>query len=265
MKTVVYYFNYFLILITFGFLAFTNSCKNTTSESNSQLIVGLQGGYPPFEFRHSNGELVGFDIAIAHIIAEKLNRTLVIKDMDFDGTILSLKQGKIDLIISGMNITSSRMKEIQMIPYHGENVKELTLIFWNEIPQGVTSIDDIATLPNSSISVEAGSIAEQYLKRFKKINAKSFESVLNSLLDVKYGKSTANLVQPDVATYLKSQHPEINTLSVPLNDEDQIMGFGIGVKKGNRLFEQVFHIISELKKSGELRELENMWFHQEEQ
>ena len=35
-------------------------------------------------------------------------------------------------------------------------------------------------------------------------------------MDVKYGKSAANLVEPDVAEYLKKQHPEIKILNVPL-------------------------------------------------
>ena len=90
-------------------------------------------------------KLVGFDVDVAELIAEKLGKTLVIKDMEFEGEILSLKQGKIDLILSGMDITPSRLKEILMVPYHGEATISLSLIFWNEIPEGVNSLEDIAT------------------------------------------------------------------------------------------------------------------------
>jgi len=235
--------------------------QSSEKPAHEVLVVGLQSGYPPFEFMDSQGKIIGFDIDLAGRIAEKLDKTLVIKDMDFDGEILSLKQGKIDLIMSGMNITPSRLKEILMVPYHGEAASSLSLIFWNEIPSGVHSLEDLALLPNHNVSVESGTIPEAYMERYKGIHVKSFQGALAPLLDVKYGKSLANLVEPDVAEYLKKQHPEIRILTIPLSKDEVILGFGIGIKKGNQvLFDQIQQIIQELKSSGELKQLEDKWF-----
>lgn len=242
-------------------IIFVKHFQATEKHSQETLIIGLQSGYPPFEFMDTTGKIVGFDVEIAEIIAEKLQKTLVIKDMEFEGEILSLKQGKIDLIISGMNITPSRLKEILMVSYHGEEATSLSLIFWNEIPPGVNTIEDIALLPNPTVSVESGAIPETYMHRYANINAKSFQGALGPLMDVKYGKSMANLVEPDVAEYLQKQHPEIKILNVPLPKEETIMGFGIGIKKENQeLFQQIQTIIQGLKASGELKQLENKWF-----
>ena len=242
-------------------IIFMKHFQATEKPSQETLIIGLQSGYPPFEFMDTTGKIVGFDVEIAEIIAEKLQKTLVIKDMEFEGEILSLKQGKIDLIISGMNITPSRLKEILMVSYHGEEATSLSLIFWNEIPPGVNTIEDIALLPNPTVSVESGAIPETYMHRYANINAKSFQGALGPLMDVKYGKSMANLVEPDVAEYLQKQHPEIKILNVPLPKEETIMGFGIGIKKENQeLFQQIQTIIQGLKASGELKQLENKWF-----
>lgn len=233
----------------------------TEHPSQETLIIGLQSGYPPFEFMDTTGKIVGFDVEVAKIIAEKLQKTLIIKDMEFEGEILSLNQGKIDLIISGMNITPSRLKEILMIPYHGEEATSLSLIFWNAIPAGVSTIEDIALLPSPTISVESGSIPEAYMNRYANIHTKSFQGALSPLMDVKYGKSMANLVEPDVAEYLKKKHSEIKILNVPLPKEETIMGFGIGIKKENqKLFQQIQKIIQDLKASGKLKELEDNWF-----
>lgn len=237
------------------------SFKLTEKSADEALVVGLQSGYPPFEFMDAEGKIVGFDIDLAGCIAEKLGKTLVIKDMEFEGEILSLKQGKIDLIISGMNITPGRLKEILMVPYHGEAATALSLIFWNEIPEGVHSLEDIATLPNPTVSVESGTIPEIFMDRYKEITSKSFQGALGPLVDVKYGKSVANLVEPDVAEYLKQQHPEIKILSVPLPKDEKILGFGIGVNKENQeLYQQIQRVIGELKASGELKNLEDQWF-----
>lgn len=226
------------------------------------LVVGLQqSAYPPFEFMDSKGNLVGFDVDLAALIANKLDRQLVVKEMEFEGLILSLKQGKIDLILSGINITPSRMREIEMVPYHGEAATHLTLVFWGEPPEEVHGLEEIAKLPRASISVEAGSIPEAHMSHFPTIRVKSFQGALAPLLDVKYGKSTASLVEPEVAEYLKGEHPEIALVDVPFLPSEQILGFGIGIKKGNEeLLGQVSGVIHDLKGSGELKALESQWF-----
>jgi arginine transport system substrate-binding protein len=249
------------IIAALAAASFLGSIALFQAVDHDTLVVGLQSGYPPFEFMDTGGTVVGFDVELAKRIAEKLDKRLVIKDMEFEGEILLLKQGKIDLIMSGMNITPSRLKEILMVPYHGEAATSLSLIFWNEIPQGVHSIEDIAKLPNPAISVESGAIPETYISHYQGIHAKSFQGALAPLMDVKYGKSVANLVEPDVAEYLKQQHPEIKILTVPLSKEEAILGFGIGIKKENQaMFQQIQQIIHELKASGELKQLEDKWF-----
>lgn len=238
-----------------------NCCSSSQPTRSESLVVGLQSGYPPFEYMNQEGKIVGFDVELAGILAEKLGKKLVVQDMEFEGEILSLKQGKIDLIISGMNITPSRLREIDMIPYHGDKATSLSLLFWNEIPNQVTTLEELGALPRTFISVESGSIPEEYLTKFPKIRSKSFQGALSPLMDVKFGKSTANLVQPDVAVYLKSQHPEIKVLNITLSPEDQVLGFGIGIKKGNsELQQKVEGIIQQLRESGELKKLEDKWF-----
>jgi arginine transport system substrate-binding protein len=256
----IYKYGLFLAL---AFLASSfMGCSAAKEAKKSELLtIGLQSGYPPFEFMDSKGQIIGFDVDLAKIIAEKLNKQLAIKDMEFEGTILSLKQGKIDLIMSGMNITPSRLKEILMVPYHGDTATHLSLIFWGEVPEGIHQLEDIAHLPHGSVSVESGAIQEAYMGHYPQIQVKSFQGALAPLMDVKYGKSTANLVEPDVAEYIKGQHPEIAIINVPLPPEEQILGFGIGIKKENQeLFNQVSEIIQELRRSGELQKLEERWF-----
>lgn len=224
------------------------------------LTIGLQSGYPPFEYRDESGQIVGFDIDVAELIAAKLGKKLVVKDMDFDAEILSLKQGKIDLIVSGMNITPSREKEIFMVPYHG-TATSLSLIFWEAIPKGVKTIDDLIKLPHHTITVGTGTTSEHYLTQYPALQPKSLEGALSCLMDVKYGKSLANLVESDVAQYLQTQHPQIKILEVPLEKNETIAGVGIGVNKKNQaLYETIRETIEGLKATGELTQLEDKWF-----
>ena len=254
---------YFYIFISILSLVALAACSSSHSEKEgSTLVIGTQTGYPPFEFIDANGQAVGFDLELAQLLADRLNKKLVIKDMEFEGIILSLKQGKIDLAVCGMNITPSRLQEIEMIPYHGNDLASYSLIFWKEIPSGIQSLEDLNKIPGAVIAVESGSIPENYLReKYPTMPIKPLQGALNPLIDVKYGKSTANLVEPDVAHYLQTKYSDIQVLSIPLTKEDHILGFGIGVKKGNTdLLNQVTGLIEEFKASGELGKLEKKWF-----
>lgn len=238
----------------------TSKEKPPTSDT---LTLGLQSEYPPFVFIDEKGDITGFDIDVAKGIAEKLGKKLIVKEMDFDGEILALQQGKIDIVMSGMNIIPAREKEIFMAPYHGDTATSLSLIFWNNIPPEVNSLDDVKKLPNSTISVGTGTIPESYMSlRFPSIPTRSFQGAFAGLIDVKYGKSAANLVETDVAKYLKKQHPEVKILEVPLTKEDQVGGFGIGISKNNpELFKNVRQAIEQMKSSGQLKTIEDEWFY----
>lgn len=251
----------YLVFAVIAFIALGMGILNfkptAPTDKNTILTIGLESSYPPFDFVDEQGNIIGFDVDVAQLIADKLNMKLAVKDMEFEGMILSLKQGKVDLIMSGMNITPSRLKEILMVPYHGETTTHLSLMFWGEIPNGIHKLEDI----KGCVSVQSGSVSEAYLSRLPALKVKSFQGALAPLMDVKYGKSTANLVESDVAEYLKGEHPEIIIMNVPLPPEEHIFGFGIGIKKENQaLFIQVSKIIQELKESGELKKLEDKWF-----
>lgn len=79
------------------------------------LVVGMSADYPPYEFTtNKNGktEYVGFEVDLAKQFAKDLGVKLVIKNMDFDSLLVALETGKIDTIISGMNVTNERKKSV---------------------------------------------------------------------------------------------------------------------------------------------------------
>jgi ABC-type amino acid transport substrate-binding protein len=249
--------------ISLGFIVINYLSKENHSPTDT-ITIGLQSGYPPFEYRDDNGEIIGFDIDVAKEIASKLNKKLVVKDMEFEGEILSLKQGKIDLIISGMNITPKREEEIFMVPYHGDTDSSLSLVFWEKIPSEITSLKDLEKFPQLKICVGAATTAEAYLNKFPNIKFSSFDGSLACLMDVKYGKSVATLVESDVGEYLQKEHPQAKLVKVPLLNNETISGCGIGINKKNEALPlQISEIIEDLKASGKLKQLEDKWFKNE--
>src|SRR5699024_9299005 len=94
-------------------------------ETPGVLRVGMEANYAPFnwsqpndengavEISNSKGEYAnGYDVAIAKIIADKLDLKLEIVKSEWDGLPVSLTSGKTDVIIAGMSPTEERKKMV---------------------------------------------------------------------------------------------------------------------------------------------------------
>jgi len=78
----------------------------------ADLRVGVEGAYPPFSWKESDGTLKGFDIEIAEAICAEMKRKCVLIEQDWDGMIPALLAKKFDTIIASMSITEERKKRV---------------------------------------------------------------------------------------------------------------------------------------------------------
>ena len=83
-----------------------------TSAQSADLRVGVEGAYPPFSWKESDGTLKGFDIEIAEAICAEMGRNCVLVEQDWDGMIPALLAKKFDAIIASMSITEERKKRV---------------------------------------------------------------------------------------------------------------------------------------------------------
>ncbi len=77
----------------------------------SVLRVATNAEFPPYEF-HTEKGIDGIDMEIARYIADYLNRSLEIVDMEFDAVIDAVKSGKADLGLAGFSVTEERARII---------------------------------------------------------------------------------------------------------------------------------------------------------
>lgn len=247
-------FNYFIAIFSI-ILALTTGLRAT------DLVVGTTSAYAPYVSLDEQGQYVGFDIDMAQELAKKLGRSLVIKDLgSMPALILALKQNKIDLLIWAISITEERQKQMEMIYYQGEKVTSLPLLFWKNIPAQISTIEDLTKAPNAVISVEAGSFQESFLLSVSGLNLKQVDKVMDALIELKYGKSLATMVDPSLLSTVMEKFPEVKVLSVPLPLSAQALGNGICINKSNSaLITQVKQAVAELRSDGKIAELERKW------
>ena len=229
--------------------------------SASDLIVGTTSAYAPYVSLNEQGEYIGFDIDIANELGKKLNRRVVIKDLgSMPALFLALKQNKIDVIIWAISITAERQKQMEMVYYQGEKVTSLPLLFWKEIPENINSLDDMAKNSKAIIAVEAGSFQDSFLQSVPGLSLKHVDKVMDALLEIKYGKSTATMIDPSLLSIVGKQFPELKIIDVPLPETEQSFGCGICLNKKNTgLIVDIRQTVSALRNEGKIDELEKKW------
>ncbi|MBQ8498217.1 transporter substrate-binding domain-containing protein [Chlamydia sp.] len=232
----------------------TNCSKEGETSLSEKFIVGTNATYPPFEFVDNKGEIVGFDIDLAKEISKKLGKQLDVREFAFDALILNLKQHRIDAIMTGMSITPSRSKEILMIPYYGEEIKHLVLVFQgeNEQPLPLTQY--------SSVAVQTGTYQEDYLRSLPGVHVRSFDSTLEVLMEVMHNKSPVAILEPSIAQVVLKDFPTLSTATIDLPEDQWVLGYGIGVASDRPVLAfEIEGALQEIKKEGILAELEQKW------
>ncbi len=82
------------------------------AQAAEKLRIGVEGAYPPFSWKESDGTLKGFDIEIAEALCKEMKRECVLVEQDWDGMIPALLARKFDAIVASMSITPERKKRV---------------------------------------------------------------------------------------------------------------------------------------------------------
>jgi len=114
-----------MVIIAVGFAGCTSNADQTTeggattqAEEKTVYIVGIDGEYPPYSYIDSEGKPQGFDVDSIKWIAEEQGFEVKIQPMAWDGIIVALQNGKIDMVYSGMTITEERKEQVSFsMPY----------------------------------------------------------------------------------------------------------------------------------------------------
>lgn len=254
-----------IIAVTFIGLFWFKPWKEN-NKSDDTLVIGMMSGWAPFMSVNPQGKYEGFDVDIALELCARLRKNCQINDIgSLASLFIALETNKIDAVLSGLDITKARREKLSMVPYFGEGLMEYSLVFWQKIPDNVSTIADLKNLPRPIIVVEPGVGPEKYLDQFEFLEKKQIASLSDRLIDLQFGKSTAVYLEPKMAKMLMSKNPQLKALNVPLPREFQIDGMGIALKKADKtLSDTIALAIDDMKRDGTIDKLASRWFVEDE-
>ena len=114
-KSAVWLVVFLLVTVGMGVSVFFS----IQGEKEADYVVETNAFFAPFEY-YENRQIVGVDVDIVDRVAEKLNKTIQIKNVEFDVIIDNVEAGKIaDAGAAGLTITPARKEKVNFtIPYY---------------------------------------------------------------------------------------------------------------------------------------------------
>ncbi len=223
--------------------------------SKDVWIVGTESTYPPFEFRTSDNELVGFDVDMVTTIAEKLGKKVEWVDMAFDGLIPAMLTHKIDMIAAGMTITPKRLEKIAFsAPIYNP------LSAFCVLPENVQK--DASGFEGKTLAAQLGSTQDLYIKSMKNVVSKSYQKCDDCLRELLYGRVDAVLLPGPVANgYLQSKDFKDKVVMCALTEVTKnSVGVAIGMPKDDpELVAAVDKALAEMTEKGEIKAISDKW------
>mgnify|MGYP000363219439 CR=1 FL=1 len=137
-------------------------------ESKDQLVVATNAAFEPFEYKDGESYL-GVDMEIAALLAEKLNKELVIQNMDFDAVCLSVGQHKCDLAMAGLTVREDRKEHVNFSDSYYKASQRLVVKGDDTTFDKCKTADDIVKILNekdesTKIGVQNGTTGQKYVQ-----------------------------------------------------------------------------------------------------
>jgi polar amino acid transport system substrate-binding protein len=223
------------------------------------LSVGIEIGYPPFEYWDTDGKTpIGFDVSLGKALAGKLGLTVKFDDRAWVGIFAGVATNKYDCIISAVTITEERKQVYNFTqPYIG-NAQSIVLL--KNSPNKIQKPEDLGGLRVSyQEETASGVYVAKLIGSGIKITVFEYDNVMNCFDELKLGRVDAIICDSLVALdYVGAPDSVFTTAWQGVSDEQ----FGVCLKKGNdKLTAALNTALDELFQDGTMKKLSEDIFH----
>ncbi len=224
-----------------------------------ELVFCSDITYPPEEF-FQGAKPVGSDIDIGNDIARRFGVKARFKNTGFDAIIAALQAKKCDAIISGMNDTAERRKQVNFVDYI--SVGQSLMVK----PGNPKQIKGLASLSGHSVSVETGTTNKDFLEETSEklqkegkapINVKTFPKDTDAAAALRTGRVDAYFGDSPVVAYYVAQTPSAFAFAgSPINP----IPVGIAIRKTDtELSNAVQRAIAQMYADGTMARILKKW------
>lgn len=265
-----------LVLVLFFSMCLIGCSEPTFDEESGVLRVGLECAYAPFNWTEtektdsnvpisnaSNMYADGYDVQIAKLIADDLGYELEIQMIEWDGLVIALKSGTIDLIIAGMSPTEERKESISFTnPYYTST----HVLVMKEASQ-YASAKTFNDLSGATIIGQANTVYDDLAVQINEKNAnakratplESVPLIINAINSDTSNKTITVLEEPVAKGIVTSQEGYVYIQleeQFELDEADKVVSIGVR-KSDDKLLEKVNESLAKIQEATRQQLMEN--------
>ncbi|WP_163970148.1 transporter substrate-binding domain-containing protein [Oceanobacillus halotolerans] len=213
---------------------------------DGKLTFAASGEFKPFSYMEGD-KMVGYDVAVAEAIAEKLGLEPVQQKAKFSGIVTGVNEGRYDIAVASHTITEERLEKVNFSdPYYYSGP-----VIYTRPDSDIESKED---LNGKEISVSRGStyveMAEEYTDNIPQV-----DSDVVAIQSLAQGHHDA-VITDDIT----GQTAIDNGLEVENRGQLGVSEQAVAVnKEKEKLLEDINEALQEMKESGELQALAEEW------
>ncbi len=129
--------------------------------SRNEIRIGMSGNQPPFNMKNRAGKLIGLDVDLGVALARTMGVEAKFISMPFQDLLPALEKGDIDIVLSGMTMTSERNLKVAFAgPYFISGKAALT-----KSPSLAAADEPEDMNKKARMTVLAGSTSETFARR----------------------------------------------------------------------------------------------------
>ena len=225
----------------------------TTAKARGTLKIALEGTYPPFNFKDKAGQLDGYDVDVARLLAARMGLKPEFVTTEWSAILAGLASGRYDVIISQVGINPKR-----------ELAFDFSIPYTYSSPQLIVRKNDkaayatLADLKGKRVGVGQGSVFEQQAKAVPGIEVKSYPAAPENLQDLAAGRVDAALNDSLMVAYL------LKNSALPIQAGARVGAIermGAAFKKGNPHFKAAIDkALQDAGADGSLKAISVKWF-----
>ena len=223
--------------------------KDFTTVTAGKLTIATSPDFAPYEFYHINSdgtpELSGFDVALGKRIAEDLGLEVQFVPMDFDGILMELQSGNVDLGISGFSPSPERADTFDFSDLYYKGGQSFVIRKADH-----DKYKDYAAFDKLPVGAQNGSIQMDLAKEnTPNANIIGLAKVTDIVSELVSGKLEGGFIETAVAEQYIKNYPELEIAwDVPYDTE----GSAIALKKGSDLLPAVNAVINNALSDGSM-------------
>lgn len=223
-------------------------------QDRGTITIAMEGTWAPWTYHDENGDLVGYDVEVGQLIAEKLGVEPEFVEGEWDGLLAGLDAGRYDIMINGVDVTEERQEAYDFSDPYAYNRTAVIVRGDNTDIQSLEDLEGKNTA--NTISSTYAEVAESYGAEVTGVDDlnQTFELLLSGRID-----ATLN-AEVTYYDYMR-EHPDADVKIAALTDDASEVA--IPFRKGEEtasLREAVNQAIRELRESGQLSELSEKYF-----